>query len=218
MVNSTEPWLSTGDTLICFGDSLTAKPTGYVSMLAEALSHHGISVINAGRGGDKAPWAMTRLQTDVIDRRPAAVSIFLGANDAAVGRGRWVAEPVVTPEGYRHDLVWMVHLCRVAGIKKFSIATPLDRYEGPHWREFGNVLSQYRQAARDSADQSRARLVPLDAVAAEYRAAHPTIQGLCLTTDGVHLTAMGNRLVADTMLATWNFAAPAPLVLKPPET
>lgn len=206
MLTFDNPWLAAGQTLICFGDSLTARPDGYVRLLQEQLADRRITVINAGRGGDKTPWALTRLEKDVLGRKPDAVSIFLGANDAAVGRGEWADEPTVTAEAYRCNLVWMAHFCRLAGIDKISFTPPLWRFEGPQWHRFGDVMGLYRQAARDAADQMRARLVPADIVFAEQWAARPGHVGLLLTTDGIHLTEHANRLLARTMLQTWGMS------------
>lgn len=206
MIERNYPWLETGETLLCFGDSLTAAANGYVSMLEEKLSERKITVINAGRGGDKTPWALTRLQSDVIERKPDAVSIFLGANDAAVGRGRWADEPRVEPAAYQNNLIWMVHLCKIIGnIKKFSIATPTWRFEAQTYAEHGDILTPYCAAAREAAEDSDSWLVPLDTAFEgywmEYRAENR--DGYLLTRDGVHVTEQGNRLIADTMLKTW---------------
>jgi lysophospholipase L1-like esterase len=203
MIKFDTPLLEKGETLLCFGDSITASQTGYVKCLQERLADQDITVINAGRGGDKTPWALTRLQSDVIDRKPDAVSIFLGANDAAVGRAQWADEPTVTPEAYRCNIVWMIHLCRIAGIKKFSVTPPLYRFEGETWAEHGDIMVPYRMAARDAADQAKVRLVPADIAFAEEWARNPGHTGLLLTTDGTHLTEKGNQIVADTMLKTW---------------
>ncbi len=205
------PWLSKGETLVCFGDSLTAADPGYVSILSEVLTPRGITVVNAGRGGDKTPWALGRLDSDVISRRPDAVSIFLGANDAAVGRGVWADEPRVTPETFGCNLEWLVHLTRLYGkVAKFSIATPLWRFEGATYAMHGDILSEYGMKAREAAENMRTLLVPLDVVferatqAGEPRRNPET--GLLFTKDGTHPTAEGNRLIADAMLKTWNLA------------
>lgn len=206
MLVDDKPWLADGETLICLGDSLTASPNGYVKILQERLAPRGVEVINAGRGGDKTPWALTRLEQDVIARQPAALSIFLGANDAAVGRGIWADEPVVTPEAYRSNLVWMVHLCRMAGMRTFSITSPLWRFEGKAWKAFGDIMALFCLAARQAADEMQVRFVPADVAFAEEWARHPGHTGLLLTTDGVHLTPQGNQLLAETMLRTWGEA------------
>jgi lysophospholipase L1-like esterase len=203
MISFDGAFLNKGEKLLCFGDSLTASPTGYVKILQEKLGASDIEVINAGKGGDKTSSGLTRLQSDVIDRKPDAVSIFLGANDAAVGRGVWADEPMISPEAFRCNLVWIIHLCRIAGIEKFSVTPPLYRFEGKNWREFGDIMAPFRLAARQAADEMKVRLVPADIAFAEEWEKHPGHTGLLLTTDGTHLTERGNQIVAETMLETW---------------
>lgn len=88
-----KPFLEPGDKLVCFGDSLTARPNGYFHYLQEALTPRGIILLNAGLSGDKTPAALTRLERDVISHAPTAISIFFGTNDAVHGHGRWSHEP-----------------------------------------------------------------------------------------------------------------------------
>jgi len=208
MLNFDAPWLEKNDTLVCLGDSLTAAKDGYVKILEDKLKKLKIKVINAGVGGDKTPTALTRLRTDVIALKPDAVSIFLGANDAAVGRGVWADEPRVEPEAYKNNLIWIVHLCRLAGIKKFSIATPAFQFEGAALASYGNTLPRYCVAAREAAEESDSRLAPLDAMFAQewLQNSGKAQSGLLLTRDGVHMTPAGNQLIASTMLTAWKLA------------
>ena len=87
MLNLKEKFLEKGETLICLGDSITYAPNGYVSVLQEKL--HDNTIINAGVPGEKTANALVRFKTDVLDRKPDALSIFFGANDAAIGRREW---------------------------------------------------------------------------------------------------------------------------------
>lgn len=208
MLTFDNPWLEKGEKLVCFGDSLTAAQDGYIKILETNLRKQKIKVINAGLGGDKTPAALARLRSDVIALKPDAVSIFLGANDAAVGRGIWADEPRVEPEAYKNNLIWIVHLCRLAGIGKFSIATPAWQFEGAALENCGGVMSTYCIAAREAADESGSRLVPLDAVfAREWLTRGAAAKsGMLLTRDGTHMTPAGNELIAATMLAAWKLA------------
>ena len=201
MLDLTQPFLAPNDSVICFGDSLTAAKDGYVNLLQERMKQH--KVINAGRGGDKTPWALTRFQSDVIDIKPDALMIFLGANDAAVGRGCWADEPTVSPEAYRCNLVWMCHLARMKGISKISICTPAPFFEDEVYLAHGDILRPYCLAARDAADQCQCRLVPFDAVFENEWKKHPGHGGKLLTRDGTHLTPQGNQLLAETIIAAW---------------
>jgi acyl-CoA thioesterase-1 len=74
---------STGETIICFGDSLTegvgADSGGdYPSVLSRLI---GFPVINAGRRGDTTAQALERLPDAVLNKNPRLVIVFLGGND-----------------------------------------------------------------------------------------------------------------------------------------
>ena len=202
MLDLTTKFLEPGETLVCFGDSLTHADPGYVSILQERLPEN--KVINAGVGGDKTPTALLRFQRDVLDRKPDAISIFLGTNDSLIGRGRWADEPMISPEAYRSNLIWMAHIARLNGISKISIASPLAEPEGDNWHEQGDIYADYCKAARAAANELKLRYVPLDTMFKDEWRKHPGHTGLLLTKDGVHPTDEGYRLIAETFLKAWN--------------
>jgi lysophospholipase L1-like esterase len=73
----------TGETIVCFGDSLTAgtgapAEMAYPSQLSRMI---GRPVINAGKPGDTTGSALTRLERDVLAHSPRLVLITLGGND-----------------------------------------------------------------------------------------------------------------------------------------
>jgi len=201
-----EPWLKEGETLLCFGDSLTAGKAGYMKYLTQRLEAKGIKVIRGGLSGDKTPMALTRIKQDVADKNPDAVFFFFGTNDAVIGRGRWSDEPVVSPITYRDNLVWMIHYLKLkTKIRKFSIATIAGRPEGKHYLEYGNIRDEYFKMAREAADMTGAVLVPLDTETDYIRdAMQPNEKGLKLTLDGIHFSAKGCEILADIMLKYWN--------------
>ena len=74
---------SAGETIICFGDSLTegvgaSAGEDYPSVLSRQL---GSSVINAGVRGDTTAAALERLTDEVLDKNPRLVILLLGGND-----------------------------------------------------------------------------------------------------------------------------------------
>lgn len=203
MITYEKPWLKAGDRLAVLGDSLTHNKSGYMQALTAYLKGKDITVINAGLGGDKTPTALMRLQQEVIDQNPTAVSVFLGTNDAIVGRGAWADEPRITPSAYYTNLRWIIHRCRIAGISKFSVTPPLWRPEGDILAEFGNIFHDYCLEARAAADDERAIFVPADyAVECEW-AKHPGHTGLLLTRDGIHLTEQGCTILVKATLQAW---------------
>ena len=74
---------SSGETIVCFGDSLTegvGAGTGedYPSVLSKEI---GIPVVNAGQRGDTTDQALARLSDAVLSKNPRLVIVFLGGND-----------------------------------------------------------------------------------------------------------------------------------------
>jgi acyl-CoA thioesterase-1 len=72
-----------GESIICFGDSLTygtgaSQGMDYPTQLSRLI---GRPVINAGIPGDTTATALSRLDRDVLDRSPRIVLITLGGND-----------------------------------------------------------------------------------------------------------------------------------------
>jgi len=73
----------TGETIICFGDSLTSgtgapAEQSYPAYLEQLI---GQPVINAGVPGNTTAQALERLEHDVLDLQPRIVLITLGGND-----------------------------------------------------------------------------------------------------------------------------------------
>lgn len=196
------PWLEPGETLACYGDSITALP-GYFEIVSNRLAAAGVTAVNAGRGGDNSATALMRID-GVVAKKADAVMIFLGTNDSAAGRGRWVGEPTVEPETFRDNVLWMIHHLRRHGVKKFSVVATAGRIEGAGYLEFGKRRDLYNVMARQVADLAPAVFVPLDVVFDEARQGRtPDANGRIFTVDDVHLTAEGSALAAETMLKAW---------------
>lgn len=204
MISFNEPFLEENDTLVCWGDSLTADKNSYVGFLAERLRPMNINVINAGRKGDKTPLALMRLETVLFKQKFDALSIFLGVNDAIIGRGRWADEPFIAPQTFFDNMVWMIsHIRTFLGDKKISVIVPYAPFEAEAYYEFGDCLRPYVQKARDAAALMRCRIVPLDLKYDEFRDAQGPRSEKIMTYDGVHPTAELGRFTADVLLESW---------------
>ena len=201
-----EPFLTPGDRLVCFGDSLTARENGYFKFLREALEPDGIELVNAGVSGDKTPTALLRMERDVLAQKPTAVSLFFGTNDAVHGHGRWSREPQVAWQTLRDNLKWMIHICRLNGIAKLSINSLPGENEGAPLAEYGSRAAHIR-ATRLAAEETGVLLVPLDYIFREGAKLHESersAEGFFYTCDGMHHTTATAKLIALTMLHCWN--------------
>ena len=83
-------------TLVCLGDSITAKEKdsdGILKLtprLQQNLSNWNI--INSGIGGENTRGALNRLRTDVLNYRPDLVTVLLGTADASENKGISIRE------------------------------------------------------------------------------------------------------------------------------
>ena len=74
---------STGENVVCFGDSITygvgaEEGKNYPFYLAQMIERN---VINAGVSGDTTMSALRRIKRDVLDKNPYLVIVELGGND-----------------------------------------------------------------------------------------------------------------------------------------
>ncbi len=209
-------------TLVCLGDSITQAEGGYVKVM-ENLIHAGypernVRVVNAGIGGHKAPDMLARLERDVIAHRPNVVTINVGINDVWHGFRGWEPEREY-PEGdgpngvpvdvYEATVGRMVDALREGTDAEIVLITPTvigEDVDNPDNRANAK-LTQYVAAMQRVAAYRQTHLAPahddfIQAIRAG-RSANPDFQ---MTTDGVHLNAVGNHVLALTVLATLGFA------------
>jgi lysophospholipase L1-like esterase len=199
--------LKKGDRIVFLGDSITqagAGPGGYVTRIKDALKdkHQDleIEVIGAGVSGNKVPDIQSRLQKDVLDKKPTLVVIYIGINDV------WHFEqnpPTGTPKDkYEAGLKDVIGRSKDAGAR-VVLCTPSvigEKTDGSNTNDA--KLDEYAEISRSVAkelkipvcDLRKAFLTKLKADNGDNKA-----KGV-LTGDGVHLNEAGNKFVAETML------------------
>lgn len=203
--------------IVTMGDSITQGgegPAGYVGLLRNTLKalypDQNIEVINAGISGHKATDMQARFQRDVIDKKPDLVTISVGVNDV------WHAyrdfqNRMDHPKGdtgngvplplYREKLTAMIDATIAAGAKPVLL-TPTLIYENLESVENTRLLD-YIAAMRDIARLKKCLFIDLNTPFRKIIAAYHTHAGTghnLLTTDGVHMNADGNRVMAFTIL------------------
>lgn len=195
-------WLAVGlgaaetKTLIFFGDSLTAgygvdPDEAYPALIQHRINEAGLPwrVVNAGLSGETTAGGLRRL--DWILRQKVDIFVIeLGGNDGLRG---------IPPATSRSNLVAMIRRIRERqpGVTVVVAGMQLPTNMGPeHTREFAAIFP-------DIAREHDAALIPflLEGVGG--------VPALNLP-DGIHPTAEGHRIVADTV---WRTLAP---LLSPP--
>lgn len=194
--------LKKGDAIAFFGDSITqggARPGGYVSIIEQALQKNladrEIKIIPAGISGHKVPDLQKRLDRDVLSKNPTIVFIYIGINDvwhSQNGRGT----PKDQFESGLNELIDKMQEADATVV----LATPSVIGEMAYGEnKLDEMLAEYADISRRVAQEQGVTLCELrDGFEAYLKEHNPDNQGRgILTSDGVHLSADGNKFVAN---------------------
>ena len=205
--------LRTGDRVLFLGDSITdaggisrewsAEPfdgPGWLSRISRTAADHPdlqLRLVNRGIGGSRVPDLLARLQADVLDADPTVVVLYIGINDV------WhTMSGAGTPESeYTEGLARLVRTLRAAGIRVLLCTPSVIGEKAAGENDLDDLLARYTEISRTTATELDVPLCDLSAAFRDWLRAHNAgndPSGL-LTTDGVHLTDEGNRLLADTV-------------------
>lgn len=210
--------LQTGQKLVCVGDSITEAPDGYVSvmarMIAAAYPERAITVVNRGVSGNRVPDMYARLERDVIAEKPDWVTVNVGVNDVWHGFFDFDAN-VEIPEGggpngvplkeYEETLVRLVQTLQERTHAGIILVTPTVIGEDP-FTPANRMLEGYVEAMERTASALGVGICPMHSVFVETLARGKAVNpGFTLTTDGVHMNAVGNMLMAIALLRTLGF-------------
>ncbi len=188
--------------VIFFGDSITEYgilQRGYIYLMKRMLMQQHINkydLIGSGIGGNKITDLQARLTNDVIAQSPAIVVIWIGVNDVwhkyTHGYGTGVE---LFYETYRNIIKQLL-----ADKIKLMLVTPavIGEQKG-HVNKADAELDEYAQVIRNIAKEFELSLCDMRALFAAYEANNNIANAYAgiLTTDGVHLNDVGNKLAAE---------------------
>lgn len=203
--------------IVTLGDSITkfgGEPEGYVWLLQRYIDAlypaQKSKIFNAGISGNKSTNMQARFQRDVLSKKPDLLTINVGINDVWHAFYDFKANKTF-PNGnlpggvplsvYREKLTQMVRTAQSAGISVVLLSPTLiyENLDGPENRR----LIEYSEAMREIASQNNCLFIDLNTpfreVISTYQKHAGRMQNL-LTRDGVHLNAIGNRIMAYTIV------------------
>jgi lysophospholipase L1-like esterase len=205
--------LRPGDRVLFLGDSITdgggisrewsSEPfegPGWLSRISREVASQPdlqLQLVNRGIGGNRVPDLLARLQADVLDADPTVVVLFIGINDvwhSTSGAG--------TPEDdYVQGLSRLVRTLREAGIRVLLCTPSVIGEKRAGENDLDDLLARYTAISTDVASELDVPLCDLSSAFRAWLANHnpSNVDSGLLTTDGVHLTDEGNRLLADTV-------------------
>ena len=193
--------------VIFFGDSITqagVSPGGYIVRIDTMSKKEGVGdnyeFTGAGIGGNKVYDLYLRMETDVLAKNPDIVIIYVGVNDvwhkATYGTG-------TDPDKFENFYQAIIDKLKAKNIKVI-LCTPATIGEKT---DFSNQqdgdLNKYSSIIRGIAAKNNLPVVDLRKSFLAYNLSNnpDNKEKGILTSDGVHLNAKGNQLVADEMWA-----------------
>lgn len=192
--------------VVFFGDSITqmgVEPGGYIDLIkqkyAVANTVGQYEFMGAGISGNKVYDLYLRMDSDVLAKEPGIVVIWIGVNDvwhkAITGTG-------TDADKFEHFYTALIKKMQAEKIK-LILATPAaigEKYDNTNPQD--RDLNLYSDIIRHLALQYKCGLCDLRTVFMNYEKTNNNenaVSGI-LTTDGVHLNARGNELVAEAMM------------------
>jgi lysophospholipase L1-like esterase len=192
--------------VVFFGDSITemgAGPGGYIRDLDSLLTGKGqgsrYELTGAGVGGNKVYDLYLRMEEDVLEKNPDAVVIWIGVNDV------WHKKTFGT--GTDSDKFEKFYTAIIKKLKErkivVTLCTPAVVGEKTDMtNELDGDLNKYSAIIREIAQKNGCKLIDLRQAFHDYLMTHnpDNRERGILTTDGVHLNALGNHFVAEKIL------------------
>ncbi len=190
--------------IIFFGDSITQmgiNPGGYIALLRKDLDKRTgpdtYELLGAGVGGNKVYDLYLRMEEDVLEKKPAIVVVYVGINDV------WHKTSGTGTDLDKYEKFYAAIIKKLQAQQiKVAVCTPTvigEKKDNTNPQDAD--LDAYAAVVRKLAGAQNCVLVDLRKAFAAYETKYNTDNkesGL-LTTDRVHLSDKGNRLVADEM-------------------
>ena len=191
--------------IVFFGDSITQAGVdkgGYIDVLQNIITEKGAAdkfeLNGAGISGNKIYDLYLRIEKDVLDKKPDVVVIWVGVNDV------WHKSSSGTGTdfdkfGRFYDAV--VKKIQQGGAKVIVVTPAAIGEKNDYSNSQDGDLNGYSSWLRKYVKDNGLGLVDLRTIFHEYSLAHnpENLSKGILTSDGVHLNAKGNTLVAEEM-------------------
>lgn len=192
-----EMQLKEGNTIVAIGDSIT-QAGGYLRDIDAVLEQQYADlkvpkIVNVGIGGQKAEDLIKRFDKDVVQRKPTFVTLSIGINDVWHRLKDPHDEKVLA--AYRENVGKMVDMAQAAGIKVILLA-PTIITEDPA-AEGNKRLVKYVAALKEIAGEKKCQFVDLHGMfLAALKQKPGEVKGNWITSDGVHMNARGDAVMA----------------------
>ena len=170
---------------------------GFVRKISEHKDFSHARLSNRGQDGfTSADLLRLTRQLSGLDTYDC-ITILIGINDLSVAR---YADPAWIPDRFSDHLQEILTLVRRSHKKRLFIMEPFLFVPPAEHLHMLPLLKEEHRIIKDAVQAFNAQYIPLQQVLDAAAAQH----GLWnITTDGIHLTSMGDQLVADQWIKTY---------------
>ncbi|MFN0080278.1 MAG: SGNH/GDSL hydrolase family protein [Prosthecobacter sp.] len=203
--------VKSGEKIAFLGDSITAggwgSPAGYVRLVIAGLEANGIKAepVPAGISGHKSDQMLARLDKDVLSKKPQWMTLSCGVNDVwhgprgvpldeAMAKSGTYDDKVAARGTYQKNITAIIDQATAAGVKPVLLTATVIQ-ENLSSKENG-LLAPYNDFLRKLAKEKNVPMADLFAMFEERIKAENKPNVKVLTSDGVHMNAEGNKLMA----------------------
>lgn len=176
-------------TLVCFGDSITAREfdeEGRERLTPRiAKEMPGWKVVNSGISGNTTVDALLRIEEDVVNHHPDLVTVLLGANDSAIHRN-------VEIELYEENLR---RITSTIGPEKTLLISAAPVVEERQDARKNETLQEFASVAEKIAADTGAHYLNFF----KKMLKHPGYEDF-LTEDGLHFNYKGYEFLSEAIL------------------
>ncbi len=175
---------------------------GYVRILKDMLCERDAEaeIVNRGHNGFTAADVLRHWAGDCLDQKPDVLTLLVGVNDAYShiygGYGT---------EEYADLLECLIGTAKKAADARIILMEPFLFPYPEELLGWYPVVEAFRNEVRLAAERFQTDFVPLWDVFADAQKRHSVRE---LTTDGIHLTLLGHRILAEAWLQVYQAARP----------
>lgn len=187
--------------IVFFGDGITEPENGYAGIVQNIIGalrpNLLLTYVNAGIGGNRSNDMLERIGDDVIVHDPDWITISMGINDVWYGVN---GNSIDKFKDYYFETVDRLLKQTVAKLALFTTTVIGEDLNS----EANTKLIPYNNFIRETARRKKCLLVPMDEVFHQaIKEWHEIGDDLRFTIDGVHMSPIGDYLMAHTLAKAW---------------
>ena len=184
------------------GESLTFlgcyEETGYVKLTIKELENRGkkVELIPVGLCGARSFDILNIIDNDVISKKPDLLIMMIGINDA-------LAEPDKI-QNFKNNIKQIIKKLKENKINTIILNITVTEKDAFYAND---AINQHNKVISDITKQEKIKTIDINSVMKKQikKSGKNTMEEYFMTEDGIHLSNLGNKILADTLVKNIRF-------------